>query len=355
MFMTLEIFQAILVALMVTFACIPPGVWSARKIGLIDVPGAAPHKQHHHPTPMAGGIIFVLALGISGSFSKVWGTPTVAATFFAGLVVFAFGLWDDLKNIAPMPKLFGQFLAAALLIRWGVMIQIFESPEFFVTLPLMIARWIDVFITVLWLVGLTNAFNFIDSMDGLAVGIGGVAAGFFMLLTLDSGQTGLAIYSAGLAAICLGIYFFNARPARIFLGDAGAQLLGFLMASLAIAYHPQDANQMSSWFATILLLGVPIFDMGLVVTSRLRHKRPIYTSARDHTYHRLRNLGLDPYRAVLLIHIVAVVLGCLAIIGLNQSPLIANILFGLTLVCGLGLLVFFEISLTRSQEHLEKS
>lgn len=355
MFMTLEIFQAILVAIIVTFTCVPPGVWLTRKIGLIDVPGAAPHKQHRRPTPMAGGIVFVLALGISGSILGVWQTPTVAATFVAGLIVFAFGLWDDLKDIAPIPKLFGQFFAAFLLIRLGVYIQIFESPEFFVVLPTTIARWIDLAISAIWLVGLTNAFNFIDSMDGLAVGIGGVAAGFFMLLTLDSGQPGLATYSAALAAICLGIYFFNARPARIFLGDAGAQLLGFLLASLSIAYHPQAANQMSSWFATILLLGVPIFDMGLVVISRLRHKKPIYSSARDHTYHRLRNLGFDPYRAVLLIHIVAVILGCLAIIGLNQSPIVANILFGLTVICGLSLLVFFEISLSGTQERLEKN
>ncbi len=353
MFITLDIFQAVLISLLTTFACVPAGIWLTRKIGLIDYPGAAPHKRHRNPTPMAGGIIFVLALVISGSISGIWQIPTILPTFVAGLVIFVFGLWDDLRDIAPIPKLLGQLLAAILLIRWGVTIQIFESPEFFINLSPAAARWIDLIITAIWLVGITNAFNFIDSMDGLAVGIGGVAAGFFMLVTLDSGQTGLAIYSAGLAAMCLGIYFFNARPARIFLGDAGAQFLGFLLASLAIAYHPQNINQMSSWFATILLLGVPIFDMGLVVISRLRRKHPIYSSARDHTYHRLRYLGLDPYRAVLLMHIIAVILGCLAIVGLNQPPLAANILFGFVVICGLGLLVVFEISLSRMQDISE--
>jgi UDP-GlcNAc:undecaprenyl-phosphate GlcNAc-1-phosphate transferase len=355
MFITLDIFKAILVALIITFVCVPPGVWLTRKIGLIDYPDAAPHKRHRHPTPMAGGIILVLALGLSGTISGVWLAPTVTATFVTGLVIFFFGLWDDLKDIAPIYKLLGQLLAAILLINWGVSVQIFESPQFFVSLNPVAARWIDIVLTTFWLVGMTNAFNFIDSMDGLAVGIGGVAAGFFMLLTLDSGQTGLAIYSAGLAAICLGIYFFNARPARLFLGDAGAQLLGFLLASLAIAYNPQDVNQMSSWFATVLLLGVPIFDMILVVVSRLRRNQPIYSSARDHTYHRLREMGFAPYRAVLLMHIAAVILGCLAIVGLHQPPLIANIMFGIIIICGLGLLVFFEIFLYHSQDNPKKS
>jgi UDP-GlcNAc:undecaprenyl-phosphate GlcNAc-1-phosphate transferase len=353
MFIPLEIFQAILISLFVTLFCVPLGIWLARRVDLIDYPGAAPHKHHRSPTPMAGGIILVMAFVIGGSISGIWQVPTVSITFAAGLVVFVFGLWDDLRDIAPIPKLVGQLLAAVILIRGGVIVQIFESPEFFISLSPLAARSMDLISTTLWLIGITNAFNFIDSMDGLAVGIGGVAAAFFMLVTLDSGQAGLAIYSAGLVAMCMGIYFFNARPARLFLGDAGAQVLGFWLASLAIAYNPQNVNQMSSWFATILLLGVPIFDMLLVVISRMRRKRSIYISANDHTYHRLRNLGLDPNRAVLLMHIVAVVLGCLSIVGLNQPPLIANALFGVIVLCGAGVLIFFETSLSRSREFME--
>lgn len=345
MFITAEIFKAVLISLIATVVCVPPGIWLARRVDLIDYPGAAPHKNHSNPTPMAGGVILVLALVVGGTLSGIWGGETIAATFIAGLVIFAFGLWDDMRVIGPILKLTGQILGAVLLIRLGVFVQIFESPEFFISLPESIARALDLSITTLWLVGMTNAFNFIDSMDGLAVGIGGVAAGFFMLFTLDSGQVGLVTYSAGLTAMCMGLYFFNSRPASLFLGDAGAQILGFWLASLAIAYNPQDVNQMSSWFATILLLGVPIFDMVLVVISRLRHKRPIYSSSRDHTYHRLRNLGLDPNKAVLLMHIVAVILGCLAIMALNQPPLWANLIFAFVVCISLGLMIFFEVSL----------
>ena len=347
MFITAEIFEAVLISLIATFVCVPPGIWLARRVDMIDYPGAAPHKTHKKPTPMAGGIILLLALAVAGTLAGFWRMPTVAATFIAGLVIFAFGVWDDLRVIGPILKLTGQILGAVILIQLGVFVQIFESPEFFISLPDSIARTLDLFITVFWLVGMTNAFNFIDSMDGLAVGIGGVAAGFFTLFTLDSGQAGLAAYSAGLTAICIGVYFFNSRPASLFLGDAGAQVLGFWLASLAIAYQPKNVNQMSSWFASILLLGVPIFDMVLVVISRLRHRRPIYSSSRDHTYHRLRNLGLDPNKAVLLIHIVAVMLGCLAIMALNQPPLQANLIFGMVVLMSLGMLIFFEISLKR--------
>jgi len=351
MFITGDIFFAVLISLISTIACVPLGIWLVRRMDLIDYPGTAPHKHHEKPTPMAGGVILVLAYVVSGSLSGIWGIPTVAATFAAGLVIFAFGVWDDLRVIRPIIKLAGQILGAVILIRLGVFVQIFESPEFFIRLPEEVARALDLFITVFWLVGMTNAFNFIDSMDGLAVGIGGVAAGFFTLFTLDSGQPELAAYSAGLTAICMGIYFFNSRPASLFLGDGGAQVLGFWLASLAIAYNPQNVNQMSSWFATILLLGVPIFDTVLVVVSRLRHKRPIHSSSRDHTYHRLRNLGLDPNKAVLLIHIVAVILGCLAIMALNQPPLWANLIFALVVLISLGLMIFFEISLKGELEH----
>ena len=163
---------------------------------------------------------------------------------------------------------------------------------------------------------------------------------FLCFLPWIPGRLDWHTYSAGLTAMCMGLYFFNSRPASLFLGDAGAQILGFWLASLAIAYNPQDVNQMSSWFATILLLGVPIFDMVLVVISRLRHKRPIYSSSRDHTYHRLRNLGLDPNKAVLLMHIVAVILGCLAIMALNQPPLWANLIFAFVVFVSLGLMIF---------------
>ena len=350
-----QIFQVVLVSLAITFVCTPFCIWLTKRAGLIDYPGAARHKHHSKPTPMAGGMLLVLTFLIGGSLFGAWNIPSIVAIFGAGLVVFLFGLWDDFKDIPPTIKFFGQTLAAIILIRSGIFVQIFESVDFFIRLTPPIARLFNLLITFFWLTAITNAFNFIDSMDGLAVGIGGLVAGFFMLFSLDSGQQELALFSAGLAALCMGVYFFNSQPALFFLGDAGAQVLGFWLAALAIVYHPPELSQMSSWFVTILVMGVPIFDMALVVISRLRRGNPVYMSARDHTYHRLCKLGIDSSRAVLLMHIATVILGCVSILSLYQSPPIANLFFGFVVICGLGILIFFEISFPKLQNQLENT
>ncbi len=338
----MSLLVAFLIALGFTFASAPVGVRLARRAGLIDYPGSAPHKHHTRPMPLAGGLVILAAFVIGGTLLRVWKTPMVRTTFVAGLMIFAFGLWDDFRGISPALKLVGQLLGAAILIHGGILVQIFESPDFFVSIPFSYARTLDLIITLIWLLGITNAFNFIDSMDGLAVGASGLIAAFFILLTLEAGQVSLAVFGALLLGICIGVYFFNVRPAQFFLGDSGSQTLGFWLAALAIAYIPQDVSQMSSWFVAVLLFGVPIFDMFLVVFSRLRRGRPVYASARDHTYHRLRAFGLAPNRAVLLMHIAGLVLGVLAMIALNQPPLISNLIFGLVVLSGLLLLLFFE-------------
>jgi UDP-GlcNAc:undecaprenyl-phosphate GlcNAc-1-phosphate transferase len=183
-------------------------------------------------------------------------------------------------------------------------------------------------------VGITNAFNFVDSMDGLAVGLGGVAAAFFMLVTIDSGQLLLSQQSALLLGACVALFFFNSPPARLFLGDSGAQTLGFLLAVLAIAYLPQGVSQSSSWVVPIMLLGVPIFDMVLVVISRLRRGKSIYTASLDHTYHRLVALGWEANWAVVGMQVVSLLLGCLAFIVLTRPPVIANAVFVGVLLAG---------------------
>ena len=337
-----QIFQVVLLTLMVTFICVPLSVWLANRIRLIDYPGSESHKHHQKPTPMAGGIVLILTFLIVSSLFGAWKNQVVLVTFGAGLVVFLFGIWDDFQVISPILKLGGQMLAAIILIRAGIFVQIFESVDFFVNFSTPLARFLNLFITVFWLISLTNAFNFIDSMDGLAVGIGGLVAGFLMLFSFDSGQLELALFSAGLVAVCMGIYFFNSPPALLFLGDNGAQVLGFWLASLAIAYRPPDVSQMSSWFVTILLMGVPIFDLTLVVISRLRRGSPIYLSARDHTYHRLLKIGVNSNRVVLIMHIATVILGCLSIICLYQPPLIANLVFGFVVIFGFVILIYLE-------------
>jgi UDP-GlcNAc:undecaprenyl-phosphate GlcNAc-1-phosphate transferase len=336
------LFQEILLAIFIVAIMAWLSIKLATMLKLIDYPGSAPHKQHTRPTPMAGGIALLGTLLITEWVFSTFADPSVRATFLGIAVIFLFGLWDDYKSIPPLVKLAGQAGAAALLIYLGVSIQIFESPEFFIRTGPQAARYLDWILTILWVVGITNAFNFVDSMDGLAVGLGGLAAAFFMIVTLDAHQPLLSRHSALIFGACIGLYLFNSPPAMLFLGDSGSQILGFSLSALAIAYSPQGANQSSSWFVPILLLGIPIFDTVLVVFSRMRRRRPIYGASRDHTYHRLLNLGLGSFRSVVIMQVAGLTLSCLAFILLTQPPLTANIGFGAVLAISLVTILWLD-------------
>jgi UDP-GlcNAc:undecaprenyl-phosphate GlcNAc-1-phosphate transferase len=145
------------------------------------------------------------------------------------------------------------------------------------------------------------------------------------------------------------LYFFNITPAQLFLGDSGAQALGFFVAAAALAYTPVGLPPATSWFVPILLLAIPIFDTTLVTVSRLRRKLPVYKAHLDHTYHRLVALGLSPLRAVLTIHLVAILIDCLAFVAMSLSPLKANILFGMILLAGGVVILFLEQRLSRDE------
>jgi UDP-GlcNAc:undecaprenyl-phosphate GlcNAc-1-phosphate transferase len=301
-------------------------------LGLVDFPGSAVHKRHPNPTPTAGGPVLAVSLIVC---YLVLGLPinreVVGILSGAGLM-FLWGIADDRLGLKPQQKLVGQLLAAALLVYFGVEVRILQVP------------WLNLLMTALWVVGLTNAFNFVDSMDGLALGLAGIAAAFFMLVTIDSAQPILAALSAAVFGATIGCYFFNAAPAKMFLGDSGSQLLGFLLAAVGIAYTPASAGlpQGVTWFTPILVLGVPIFDMSLVVASRLRNSLPIYRAGRDHTFHRLIHLGLDDTRSVLAMQLAAIVLGLVAFIALDANVLEANIMFGLIASVGLVAIALFQ-------------
>ena len=336
------IFEAILLAFLLVASMAWVSLPVSRRLGLLDVPLSAPHKLHAQPTPLAGGLALIAGLTLASWILGLFANTGVVAIFLGGIFVFVFGLWDDLRVIAPAIKFIGQLLAVIVLIQLGVRIQIFESPEFFLSGDGPLYVYLDWILTLLWVVGITNAFNFVDSMDGLAIGLAGMAAAFFMLVTLDSGQPYLSRLSALLLGACIGIYIFNSHPAQLFLGDSGAQTLGFILAVLAIDYRPQGANQSSSWLVPILVLGVPIFDATLVVLSRLRRGRAVYTAARDHTYHRLITLGWDSNRAVLAMQVASLLLGCLAFVILTRPPLLANGIFAGILLLGILAIAYLD-------------
>ena len=303
----------------------------AIKMNLVDIPGTSWHKTHVSATPIGGGMVIVLSLVVCAVWFNWLTSEQILGITLGSLVVFGFGLWDDRKGLGAPGKLIGQGLGAALLIATGTQIRLFSSDA------------ANLVLTVLWVVGVVNAFNFVDSKDGLAVGIAAVGAAFFMLVTVESGQPELSALSAAILGVGIGLYLFNVMPARIFLGDSGSQQLGLLLAAIGVAYNPVGLERLTSWFVPILVLGVPIFDMTLVVISRLREKRPIYLAGHDHTFHRLAKVGLEPSQAVAVMHTAAIIAGVVAFIALGSGVLLANSIFVASIMAGLGMIIFFEV------------
>jgi len=336
-----DIFLGTLAGVLVTLITGWLGIQLAVCLKLMDMPGALPRKQHQLPTPYAGGIALFMSMLVLLIGSGLWKSSELRGLFLAVLIIFVFGIWDDYRKLRPGVKLCGQLLAAIVLIYSGIYIRIFEGSQFFVGGHHQFV-WLDWGVTLLWIVGVTNAFNLVDSMDGLAVGLSAWAFAFFMLAMLDSQQRMLSVLSAMVLGICLGLLFYNVTPARLFLGDAGAQSLGLLLASIAILYTPQVPYQKSSWFVPILLVGVPIFDTALVSFSRLRRRKPIYLGGVDHTYHRLVALGLEPGRAVLAMQIAALILECAAFVALSLPPSQANGIFIGCLIAGFVCMLYLD-------------
>jgi len=338
----LNLLRALIVALLIIFPISWLSVYLTSRLRLIDTPGAAIHKIHTSPKPIAGGIAMLVALLVTAVLFKTGRDHNLLVMILAALVVFAFGLWDDARILPAWLKLAGQGLAVVVLIWLDVYVRVFESPEFFIQLPrgwAIISNWT---LTFLWVIGITNAFNLIDSMDGLAVGLGGIASGFFMLMAFEAGQPVLALQLALLLGVCVGLYFFNSFPAVFFLGDSGAQTLGFLLAVMAILYTPQGANQSSSWLVPVLVLAMPIFDTTMVIISRLKRGHPVFSARLDHTYHRLVNLGFPSNRAVFILHLAALLFGSLALFVLYQPPFWANAIFVFCLLVGAVLILILD-------------
>jgi UDP-GlcNAc:undecaprenyl-phosphate/decaprenyl-phosphate GlcNAc-1-phosphate transferase len=318
------------VAAVVALVAAPLLSWLAMRADFVDWPGSAPHKNHKQPVPIAGGWILLVTVCLVGLAYGSLNNANIQFFFLPALIIFVFGVLDDWRGLSPLWKLAGQLLASVVMIQSGLKVLLFNYD------------WLNNLLTIIWMVGITNAYNFVDSMDGLVSGLGGLAAAFFMMVTFDAHQEYLSIFSAIILGACIGIFYLNAPPARFFMGDSGAQFLGFLLAAVAIDYTPVGFERAASWYVPILLMAVPIFDTCLILYSRLRRSKPIFKGAQDHLYHRLVALGMSSNRAVLTMQVAALLLGNLAFIALVLPPIWANLIFTVVLFAGLVAILILD-------------
>jgi UDP-GlcNAc:undecaprenyl-phosphate/decaprenyl-phosphate GlcNAc-1-phosphate transferase len=335
-------FTSLIISLLLSLGLGYPAMLLAQRLRLMDMPGAAPHKTHARPTPLAGGLVVTGGLALLAIFFGSWLSREIQVVLLGALVVFLFGVWDDRKGLSAMPKLVGQVIAAGILISAGIKVNFLILLSNAGSISPEVAQVLNILITLFWLVGITNAFNMIDSMDGIVAGLGVIAFAFFWGAAILADQPALAFWAAALMGISAGLYFWNAISAKFFLGDSGAQTLGFLLAAFGMMYNPLERSPESSWIVPILLLGVPIFDTTLVVLSRLRRRQMVGTGRRDHTYHRFIALGLSPRIAVFTVHGMALLLGVVAFLSLYLPPLPALTFFILSISVGLAFLLWLE-------------
>lgn len=242
-----------------------------------------------------------------------------SAGILAGATLVAVaGMLDDRGLLHHQIKLFAAMpVAAVMLLLTGIHAQVFS-----VLLGGRSGRLLDIALTIFWVVGITAAFSILDHMDGLCAGTAAMASVFFALLAHLNGQTLVATMAAAVLGAALGFLRWNFKPAKIFMGDGGAMLLGFLMATLGLKLHLAQAPAAARWVVPVLILLVPVFDTTLVTISRSRRgSLPFTTPGKDHAAHRLANLGLEQRGAVLALYALGALGGILAIFVSRFSPL----------------------------------
>jgi UDP-GlcNAc:undecaprenyl-phosphate GlcNAc-1-phosphate transferase len=291
-----EVIWGFLLALAVVLLLTPGVGRFARFIGVVDEPGET-RRVHTHPVPRLGGIalllgIFVPALAfleLDGPYRGILLGAAIATTV---------GAIDDFRGLPWWGKLAGQVAAGAVAVGFGVTVDRFTFPGFgSQELP----EWAAGAATIVWVVAIMNMVNFLDGMDGLAAGICAIAGSTFAIIGLSLGAPEAALLAAIVAGACFGFLHHNFYPARIFMGDSGALLLGFLLATLAIEGLVKTAA-LATLVLPLLVLAIPIVDTSFVVAKRLKYRQPLYEADRTHLHHRFMSIGFSQKRAVVYMY-----------------------------------------------------
>ncbi len=339
----------------------------ARRRGFVDEPG--PRKIHDAPVPLGGGIAVAAAVllpllaglacakaldlagrpswvpaealaNLPGALSKA---PQLLIIAAGAAVLFAAGLVDDLRDVGWGWKLLLQVGVAAATVAGGVKLSLFmdDGPAW--------TRGLASVATVLWIVGITNAFNFLDNMDGLSTGVAAIASLSFLAVAVMTGQDFIALFLAAILGACVGFLPYNFSPASIYLGDAGSTVVGYLLSVLTVLFtFYREEYPLFAVLVPVAVLAVPVFDTAVVVWIRLREGRSPFRGDNSHLSHRLVALGLSRPAAVLTIWLLTLVTGVSAVL-LYQVQTLGAVLVAVQVVLVLAIVVILETAGRRRQ------
>src|SRR5215218_1656133 len=301
-----EVVWGFLLALGVVLVLTPAVGRFARILGVVDRPGEA-RRLHLRPIPRLGGIALLLGIFVPAlAFLQLGGA--YRGILLGAAIATCVGVVDDFRGLPWWGKLGGQVAAAAVPVGSGVEVDRFTFPFLGIQdLP----AWVGVPATLLWIVAIMNMVNFLDGMDGLAAGICAIAGSTFAVIGLSLGAPDAALLAAIVAGACFGFLHHNFYPARIFMGDSGALLLGFLLATLSVEGLVKTAA-LATLVLPLLVLAIPIIDTSFVFAKRLKYRQPLYEADRMHLHHRFMNIGFSQQRAVLYMYLWCALLAAAA-------------------------------------------
>ncbi|MGD9694148.1 MAG: glycosyltransferase family 4 protein [Thermoleophilia bacterium] len=294
-----------LVAALLVVVATPLAARLARRVGAVDVP--SDRRIHTLPTPRLGGLAILLGFLVPVLF-YLPADSAGRALVTGAILITLLGAADDIWGLGPAVKLAGQALCAAIPVSAGLTIDHITLP-FLGVGDLGPAQYP---LTIIWFVALVNMINFIDGMDGLAAGVSGLGATTFAVLAASLGRGDPAIMAAALAGACAGFLVFNFHPARVFMGDAGSMLLGFVIAGVAVSGVMKSAAAVAV-VAPLVILAIPILDTSFVIMKRLKHGLPIYNADRSHFHHRFFTIGWGQRKTVLALYAWCALMGAVAI------------------------------------------
>ena len=318
------IIAAFAVAAVLSYFFTPPVKNFAHKVGAIDVPKDA-RRMHKKPIPRLGGLAiyggFLCSILIFGQLDE-----TMLCVLLGAAIIVALGIFGDVLALGAKLKFVVQIVAAAIPVCIGdLQIGLFTNLNPLSDTPFVHLGILAVPVTIIWIVGITNAVNLIDGLDGLAVGVSSIAAITMLAVALLTGNMPIAITMAALAGACIGFMPYNLNPAKIFMGDTGSTFLGYMLATVSIM-GLFKFYAVISFAVPFLILGLPIFDTANAIIRRVAAGRSPMSPDRGHVHHKLIDMGFNQKQAVAILYAISATLGLTAVVLTSSGEVKAIVL-----------------------------
>lgn len=335
-----KLLLALVVSVFVSFLSTPLVKSLAYRVGAIDVPKDN-RRMHHTPIPRLGGLAIFLGFILS-TLLFVEIDRQFQGILLGSVIIVILGVLDDSYSLKAVPKFLVQIVAAGVAVAHGCVIQFISNPNVFSASTYVNLGWLSIPVTIIWIVTITNAVNFIDGLDGLAVGVSAISTASLLVIALLVSEGNVAVILAALLGACLGFIPYNLNPAKIFMGDTGATFLGFIMACLSVQ-GLFKFYAIISFAVPFLILGVPIFDICFAVIRRLLKGQNPMQADRGHIHHRIIDMGFNQKQSVAITYMLTAILGLSAVVLTSSGEMRALVLIGaILLVGGIGVTMIFN-------------